>query len=771
MSPWAEQDPPAGTAASTGQDASTPSVTFSVHIQPVLSKFCSECHGKEKHKADINFEAYREATQILEDRGTWEKARDMLRSKEMPPEKKPQPTDDERQTLIRFIESELSKSDCDGAVNPGRVTIRRLNRNEYNSTIRDLIGIDFKPAADFPSDEVGYGFDNIGDVLSLPPILMEKYLAAAEQIAKQAIVTEFLGRTPIKRIEAETLTSTANGGFFEDRALSLDTEGEAYTEFEFPRKGDYTIRARSFGQQAGPEPPRMAFRVGGKDLKVVDVTAVEAKPAIYEVRAQIDSGKHRLAVAYLNNYNVPDHPDPKLRGDRNLIVDYIEVEGPVGVEPPPLPRSHTRIITCVPRPGSEKECAREILSNFARRAYRRPLTDEEVKRLVRFVEVAKSEGGNFEEGIQLAIQAVLVSPNFLFRWELDPAPEKEKTVRSLSDYELASRLSYFLWSSMPDDDLFAQAEKGILHRGEVLEAQVKRMLQDSKARALVENFAGQWLTTRNLDITTPDLELFPEFDDALRKAMRQETDLFFEAIMKEDRSLLEFLDADFTFVNERLAKHYEIPGINGPEFQRVSLDRDSHRGGILTQASILTITSNPTRTSPVSRGKWILEQILGTPPPPPPADVPDLPTDEKAVQSASLRQRMEQHRTNPDCAVCHNKMDPLGFAFENFNAIGAWRSSDGKFPVDPSGTLPDGRSFNGPEELKRILKSEQTFIRTLTEKMLTFALGRGLEHYDRCAVDEIGKALAKDSYKFSTLVVGIAKSAPFQMRKLERATP
>jgi hypothetical protein len=754
-------------AAASPAPSSDSNLAFKDQIKPLLGKFCVECHGKEKQKAEINFETYKDVAEILADRNTWEKVRDMLRSREMPPEKKPQPSEEERQQLVRFIEAELAKLDCTGPVNPGKVTIRRLNRNEYNNTIRDLIGIDFRPAADFPSDEVGYGFDNIGDVLSLPPILMEKYLAAAEQIAKQAIVTEFYGRTPVKRIEAETLASTANGGLFGDRALSLDTEGEAHTEFEFRHTGEYIIRARAFGQQAGPEPPKMAFRVGGKELKVVDVAAVEAKPVIYEVRSRIEAGKQRLAVAYLNNYNVPDHPDPKLRGDRNLIVDYLDVEGPVGAEPPPLPRSHTRIMTCVPRPGLEKECAREVLSNFARRAFRRPVMNDEVERLVRFVDVAKAEGGNFEEGIQLAVQAVLVSPYFLFRWELDPTADQSEPVRSLSGYELASRLSYFLWSSMPDDELFALAEKGQLRQSATLEVQVKRMLIDPKARALVENFASQWLTIRNLDTATPDVELFPEFDQALRTAMRKETEMFFEAIMKEDRSLLEFLDADFTFLNERLARHYGISAIKGEEFQRVSLDKDTQRGGILTQASILTITSNPTRTSPVSRGKWILEQILGTPPPPPPADVPDLPEDEKAVESASLRQRMEQHRTNPDCAVCHNKMDPLGFAFENFNAVGAWRNLDGKFPIDPSGTLPDGRSFTGPEELKQILKSEQTFVRSLTEKMLTFALGRGLENYDRCAVDQVCKALAKNRYKFSTLVAEIVKSTPFQMRKTE----
>jgi hypothetical protein len=745
--------------------AASEKLTFSKDLKPFLAEYCFSCHGKEKQKAGVNLELFRDDTVIMEDRKTWEKVMDMLESREMPPEKKPQPTEEQRQSMIRFIDSELAKLDCTGPVNPGKVTIRRLNRNEYNNTIRDLLGVDFKPAADFPSDEVGYGFDNIGDVLSLPPILMEKYLAAAEQIVTKAILTDSSARFPITHIEAETLPSTANGSFFEDRALSLDTEGEAYTEFNFPQNGEYVIRVRAFAQQAGPDPARMAVKVGDKELKIVDVPAVVSQPGIYEVRAQIVSGKQRLALAYVNNYNVQNHPDPKLRGDRNLILDYLEVEGPIGAEPPRLPETHTRVIPSRPVPGAEYESAKEILRKFARRAYRRPVADDEVERLVRFIDIARAEKGTFEEGIQLALQAILTSPHFLFRWELDPKAEVDGTVRPLSNYEVASRLSYFLWSSMPDEGLFSLADQGVLAKKEILEAQIKRMLQDAKAKALVENFASQWLTIRNLEIAAPDPEIFPDFDENLRTAMRKETELFFEAIMREDRSVLEFLDSNFTFLNERLARHYGIEGIKGERFQRVSLGKGSARGGILTQASILTITSSPTRTSPVSRGKWILEQILGAPPPPPPLDVPQLEENQQAIQSGSLRQRMEQHRSNPDCAVCHNKMDPIGFAFENFDAIGAWRSLDGKFPIDSAGTLPSGQSFNGPDELKAILKSQGAFVRSLSEKMLTFALGRGLEYYDKCAVDDICKALVKNDYRFSTLAAEIVKSEPFLMRK------
>lgn len=749
------------------------SQTFSTHLKPFLAQYCVSCHGNEKQKADLNLQAFGDQTVLLENRKVWEKVKEMLASREMPPDSKPQPEEEQRHAIIRFIEVELARLDCDGQVNPGRVTLRRLNRNEYNNTIRDLVGVDFKPAADFPSDEVGYGFDNIGDVLSLPPILMEKYLAAAEQIATNAIVAHYRSGPPKQRIEAETLSSTANGSLFQDRALSLDTEGEAFLDHSVTQAGEHILRARAFGQQAGPDPTRLEVRVDDQKLRVFDVAATEAAPEIYELKTRLEPGKHRLAFAYINNYNVQDHPDPKLRGDRNLIIDFVEIEGPLGITNHPLPETHRRIIPCAPDHGHSQDCARPILAQFAKRAYRRPVADNEVNRLIRFIDLAKAEGGTFEEGIQLAVQAILTSPHFLFRWELDSdrshrtdtARNQPEPFRPLNDFELASRLSYFVWSSMPDDELFRLAEQQALTDPVTLDAQVRRMLKDPKAKALVTNFASQWLTIRNLDLAAPDPKLFPHFDEELRSAMRKETELFFESVMRDDRSVLEFLDSDYTFLNERLARHYGMSGITGQEFRKVSLNPSAQRGGILTQASILTITSNPTRTSPVSRGKWILEQILGSPPPPPPPDVTELPEDKESIESASLRQRMEQHRSNPDCATCHNKMDPIGFAFENFDAVGSWRELDGKFPIDSSGVLPDGRRFQGPNDLKQILKTEESFVRSLAEKMLTFALGRGLEYYDKCTLDDICRALAGNHYRFSVLVTEIVKSKPFLFKK------
>lgn len=751
-------------ATAVPADGSAVPLTYSEHLKPLLGRFCVDCHGNERQKADLNLQALGDNAPLIENPKVWERVREMLELREMPPENKPQPTEDERILMTQAISSELAKLDCNGPVNPGRVTIRRLNRSEYNNTIRDLVGVDFKPAADFPSDEVGYGFDNIGDVLSLPPILLEKYLAAAEQIATNAIVARPPIGLPVVRIEGETMNSTANGSLFQDRALSLDTEGEAHFEHAFSQGGEFILRARAFGQQAGPDPARMAVRIDSKELKVFDVPAVESAPGIYEFRTAIEPGKRRLAFAYINNYNVQDHPDVKLRGDRNLILDWVEIKGPLDYKPPPLPATHTRIVGCAAFGHKhDSECAEKILRDFTRRAYRRPVADSEIARLMQFVQMVQAEKGTFEEGIQVAVQAILVSPNFLFRWELD-AGQGEEQVRPLNDHEIASRLSYFIWSSMPDDELFQLADKGMLANGETLERQARRMLKDPKARALVDNFAAQWLQIRNLELAAPDPELFPHFDEELKFAMRRETELLFEAVMREDRSILELIDADYTFLNERLAQHYGIEGVHGPEFRKVSLTNNSNRGGILTHGSILTITSNPRRTSPVNRGKWILEQILGTPPPPPPPDVEELSDEEEAINSGSLRQRLELHRAKPECATCHNKMDPLGFALENFDAIGAWRDKDGQFDIDPSGVLPNGKTIQGPNDLKRILTTEATFIRSLSEKMLTFALGRGLEYYDKCAVDDICKALVRSGYGFSTLVTEIVKSEPFLLK-------
>ncbi len=660
----------------------------------------------------------------------------------MPPEDKLQPTAIERDLLLTFLDQRLATVDCTKGRDPGRVTIRRLNRTEYNNTIRDLVGINFQPADDFPSDDVGYGFDNIGDVLTVSPLLMEKYLAAAERIVEQAIFTGTPGPVVRHYAYSELKATIKVAAPRDDQRLRyvriLPPGGELYVDHRFARDLDVVVRVRGFADKSAGQPVRVAFRIDGQDVKTFEVRANEPmRGRSLEARTRVKAGTRRLALVHL------DSKDGKK--ERNLFVPFLEVEMPASEA---LPESHRRLFVSLPGDGLTKdEAARKIIAHFARRAFRRPVTEAEVERYLRLFKMADKQGEKFEKAVGLSVQAVLVSPHFLFRIERDPAGAKPGTAPLVSEHELATRLSYFLWSTMPDDELFALADKGELRKN--LDAQVRRMLKDSRAKALVQNFGGQWLEWRNLKTLTPDRGTFPGFDEELRAAMVKEGELFFEAIVQEDRSVLDFLDADFTFVNERLARHYGISGVYSPRFRRVSLDKDSPRGGVLTMATVLTVTSNPTRTSPVKRGKWILENILNSPPPPPPPDAGELNEAKEVIASAPLRKRMEMHRHRADCVSCHAKMDPLGFALENFDGVGGWRTKDGKFPVDASGELPSGEKFNGAKELKKILKwRSEAFARCLAEKMLTYALGRGVEYYDKCAVDDVVRALVRDNYKF-----------------------
>lgn len=734
---------------------------FAGQVKPFLKKYCTHCHGGEHPKADLNLEKYADLAAAAKDRAVWENVLENVRDGVMPPDPETKPGQAERDAVTGWIGKQFTQIDCGLAKDPGRVTIRRLNRTEYNNTIRDLCHVDFRPADDFPADDVGYGFDHIGDVLSMPPILLEKYLSAAEQIVDKAIYVHGPEKTPLRHFDAAD--AGHEGGSARGRGWAFPSSGAVFVDFEFPAPGLYALRGKAFGQQAGNEPARMAFRLDDKQVHVADVTAVDTEPMVYETQVRV-GGKKRFSLAFINDFYDPKAPDPKQR-DRNLFVDWLEIQGPLDGPPPAPPESHKHIIFVEPEKNNHRECAEKILKVFASRAYRRRATKDEIARLVKFVDDAEGRGESFERGIQLAMEAVLVSPYFLFRVELDREPNNPQAIHPIDDFELATRLSYFLWSSMPDDELFRLAAQNKLRDGDTLRQQVLRMLKDPKARSLVDNFAVQWLEIRRLKTMTPDPKRFPSFDEELRQAMLTETEMFFASVMDEDRSVLDFIAADYTFLNERLAKHYGIQGVTGPEFRRVALS-DPDRGGLVTQASVLTVTSNPTRTSPVKRGKWILEELFNSPPPPPPPDAGELKEDEKVALSGSLRQRMEQHRANPSCAACHQRMDPLGFGLENFDAIGAWRDRDGEFFIDASGELPDGSKFKRPAELKAILKAKKDdFARCLSEKMLTYALGRGLEYYDKCAIDEITDKLAKHDYKFSALILEIVASDPFQKRR------
>ncbi|MBS0209884.1 MAG: DUF1592 domain-containing protein [Planctomycetes bacterium] len=732
-------------------------------LGPLLQRYCLDCHSGKQAKGEIRFDQFRDPALLIRDRKLWEQALANIRGHVMPPDDKPQPTPQEREQFHALIDDVFRRHDEARRV-PGRVTMRRLNRVEYNNTVRDLLGVSFRPADDFPSDDVGYGFDNIGDVLSLPPLLMEKYLAAAEQLATSAIVARenSVARTrhwPGKELD-NTLNKQAGG--------SLYSNGEAFQQIEFERDGEYKFRIRAAAKRAGADPAHMELRVDKQMVRAFDVLTRDHVAESFEAQATVKAGKHRVAVAFTNDfYDENGGPDGKPI-DRNLTVESLEIESPLPTRWEDMPESHRRIVFCQPQDSSPEPCARQIVERLASRAYRRPVTPEESQRLTALVLLAQKQGDSFERGVQLAAQAVLVSPHFLFRVETDQHPGPDGSYQ-LNDYELASRLSYFLWNSMPDDELFKVAFAGKLRQRDELTRQARRMIADPKSQSFVESFSSQWLQTRNLNIVNPATQVFPKFKPELLDAMRTETEMFFAAVMREDRSILDFIDADFSFVNDVLAEHYGIKEVSGREFRRVKLD-NPNLGGVITQASMLTITSNPTRTSPVKRGKWILENILGTPPPPPPPEVPALTENRKVNESAPLRKRLEQHRANPACANCHQRMDPLGFGLENFDAIGQWREQDGKFPLDTAGVLPNGEQFNGPQELKRVLRGRRTeFTRCLSEKLLTYALGRGLEYTDKLAVNGIVRGVERQDFKFSALVAEIVSSEPFTRRSLAGA--
>ena len=595
-------------------------LTFNDHVRPRFEAYCLGCHG-EKKRGGLDLRPYRDRADVLASRRVFENVLKQVSGGLMPPEGKPQPTAAERRELLTWLESELFFCDC-RRPDPGHVTVRRLNRVEYNHTIRDLTGLDLHPADDFPPDDTGYGFDNIGDVLSIPPVLFERYLAAAQRVADRLVFTN-----------APSAAGHAN------------------------------------------------------------VWTLPASDASADVRGEL---------------------------------------------------------------------ARRQLGEFAFRAFRRPVAPGELDRLLGFYRDAAAAGDAFDVAVRHAVVAVLVSPQFLFRGE--PGAAHAPGPVWLDEFALASRLSYFLWSSMPDEELRSLASAGRLRRH--LDAQVRRMLRDPKSQAFVENFAGQWLQLRKLDEVQPDAAEFPAFSPTLRTSMRLETERFFERILREDRSVLDFIAADWTYVDAPLARHYGLTPGAGDGLQLVSL-QGSPRGGLLGQAAILTLTSNPTRTSPVKRGKWVLENLLGTPPPPPPPNVPLLNESKQARLTGSLRQRMEQHRADPACANCHALMDPIGFGLENYDGVGTWRTKDGEFAIEPAGRLADGTAFAGATELRQILLTSrrEEFLRCLASKLLTYALGRGLEYYDRCAVDEITRALGRGEYRFSAAILAVVNSVPFQMQR------
>lgn len=734
---------------------------FKSKVAPLVENYCLDCHGEDYPEGGVSLHDLSNADRVLENRDAWEKAFRLLGIDGMPPrDYDPRPSRDERTALVEWLDLKLYHVDCDLVDDPGRVTIRRLNRTEYNNTIRDLLGVDLRPADDFPSDDVGYGFNNIGNVLSLPPLLFEKYVDASEKIAKATILTEPYSKR-IQRFQAEQL-KTSGGANPDGRGfLTMASTGAVYCDRNIEIAGEYILRVEALADQAGLDAAKMEIRVDGKPVKVHEIKG-HREWGTYEIGQHLAGGRRRIEAAFINDYYNPKAKNPRDR-DRNLAVRCIELQGPMNVAPPEV---HKQIVFTRPTDSKTVEqAAAEIFGRLMPSAFRRPVDDVEVNRVVKLVKFATERGDSFERGVQVGLQSLLVSPYFLFRVEHDPDPDNAKAHHRISDYELASRLSYFLWSTMPDDELFRLAKEGKLHEADVLDAQIARMLKDPKADALVENFASQWLNLGNLVEVTPDSKMFPEFTPELRADMVRETQLFAATIFREDRSLLDFLDASFTFANQRLAKHYGIAGVKGDQFRRVALPA-GQRAGVLTHGSILTLTSNPNRTSLVQRGKWILDNVLGMELPEPPANIPSLEDGAKESGATSLREQLRIHRENPACSSCHDTLDPLGFGFENFDAIGRWREKSEGMPVEAGGTLPGGESFSGPIELVQILKKrEQDFAELVTKKMLTYALGRGLELPDSCTVDDIVADLQENDYRFTVLVSGIVHSRPFLMRR------
>ncbi|MBK9266704.1 MAG: DUF1592 domain-containing protein [Polyangiaceae bacterium] len=636
------------------------------------------------------------------------------------------------------------------ASDPGRVTMHRLNRVEYNNTVRDLLGTSLQPAKDFPADDRGYGFDNISDVLSLSPLQVELYSRAAEDLAREAMNVPSPSETA--HVEAETLQGQVGAATGDQ--WNLWSGGELPMTHDFPSSGEYKISARVWGQQAGPESVQMNLVVGGSAIGTFNVASTSANPEVVSATAKVTAGTQVVSVEFLNDYY-----DPDAGADRNLIIDWIEVEGPLGVVG--INPIRQKIVICDLNEGVS--CVRQVLEKFAERAFRRPASAAEIDRLVAIVDVAKAQGQTVDMGVEIALRAILSSPHFLFRPEMDPNPNSATPAHPLNDFELASRLSYFIWSSMPDEALFAAAREGKLQDPAEIEAQVDRMLQDPKADALIDNFAGQWLYTRALDDHQPDYYAFPMWDDDLRASMRQETKLFFREFLRSELPIPQMLTADFTYIDDRLATHYGLPS-PGADFTKVTID-DPQRRGLLAQGSILTVTSFPTRTSPVKRGKWVLTQLLCSEPPAPPPGVEGLVTEE--MPTGTIRQRLEKHRENPICASCHIEMDNLGFGLEQYDGIGSFRTDDNGFAIDASGELPGGKTFNGMPELSALLAQDPRFSHCVTEKMMTYALGRGIYPVDDVHLEHLVKLLSDRGQTFTDLIKLIATSEPFRMRRGE----
>ncbi|MDE0829169.1 MAG: DUF1592 domain-containing protein [Vicinamibacterales bacterium] len=771
----------APSVASAGQDLAGPAT-----YRAVLDRYCVACHNERLQRGALALDAV-----PTDDIGThaelWEKVLQKLQTQSMPPPGRPRPDETDYGRFASWLETELDHA-ATVALNPGRPTIHRLNRLEYANAVRDLLGLEVDGDTILPGDDLAYGFDNNADILTISPGLLERYMSAARAISRLAVEDPSI-EPDVARYNMSAL------GVQDDRMsedLPFGSRGGTAVRHYFPLDAEYVVSLRLGGNAR--EHQEMDVRLDGARVALLDVgrwpeeSGRTAAPlggdGALTLRFPATAGSHTVQVSFVKRNSVVEGVAPSRlpvwtfgtgRGFvGRMALESMDIAGPfapdtvgVGAADRAVLGGRSTVFTCRPTSAAdEARCADEILGGLARRAFRRPVASDDVAALRAFFDEGRRVGG-FRAGIQRALEMMLVDPEFLFRLERDPADVAPATAYRLSDVELASRLSFFLWSSIPDEELLAAAEAGRLGQPAVLEAQVRRMLADERSNVLVSNFGGQWLHLRRMRTVTPESNAFPGFDDSLRDALVRETELFIESQFRADRSVVDLLTADYTFVNERLARHYGIEGVYGSRFRRVTWN-DEKRRGLLGHGSILTVTSLATRTSPVVRGKWVLENILGTPPPPPPPDVPALPDRVDSGELLSMRTRMESHRANPVCASCHSRMDPLGFALEHFDAVGRWREHEAGNPIDDSGVLPDGTTFDGLPALRQVLFERRgEFVTTVTEKLLTYALGRGVEYYDRPAIRAIVREAKQDDYRWSSLVLALVRSQPFQMRRSE----
>jgi len=725
---------------------------YQTDILPILVEYCYDCHMDGSEEGGLDFDHFQSLASMTEDRKTWLRVQEYLNLQLMPPEDKAQPKADEVSKIVSWINSAIFPVDPNNP-DPGHVILRRLNVVEYQNTVRDLLHVESDLSSLLPPDDSGHGFDTVGGTLSISPSHIQKYLNAAETAISQ-LFQDLHYKNPVNSLNLQKITGS---GIISDKDYLFMTNGQLKYKLRTTAPGDYKIQIKAYSTSSAGEHAKMQIQRRHTEIKTFEVKADKSSPEIYTIETTLHPSQQEISVHFLN-----DHYDPEQGTDRNLFIQEIKLIGPI--------KDRTKHVKQVfPERNhleSDESYALRILHPFANKAFRRPVSEEEVKPLLQFLQLAKRRGDHFEQGITLALQAILISPDFLFREESNGSPhETFRKAEFIDEHSLATRLSYFLWSTTPDQSLRELADKGELRAN--LSHQIQRMLKDPRSNELISNFAGQWLKLRDLETITPNPQLYPEATLKLRRVMRRETELFVADIIQNNGNILDFLHSDYTFLNDELARHYDIRGIDGSHFRKVTLP-DQRRGGLMTHASILSLSSTPTRTSPVLRGQFVLENILDTPAPPPPPNIPSLLDDHADSETLGLREQLAIHREKPDCSGCHNLMDPIGLAFEHYDAIGRWRDSNQGKAIEPWGKLISGETFEDATQLRDIIYNtkQSDFLHCIISKLLTYSLGRGIEYYDKPALENIAHQVETNGFKAHTLIQAICESIPFQMKRI-----